>query len=157
MEKPKSERGKVMAKKDVVKEKKETVKLTEAQGKAWKTYREAQIQVLVTDAFSRTMDDATIKRLVPLAIARQIDQAHNSADRKMSAYEAGTPLSLNDLFSDAGRTTAKAFAYEQAMDLFLEAATVDKTAAKDILRNAKKDDTADAWEHAISELESIIG
>lgn len=146
-----------MKKNDVVKEKKETVKLTEAQGKDWKAYRDAQIQALVTDALSRDMDDATIKRLVPLAIARQIDQAHNSAERKMIAYEAGTPLSLDELFSDAGRTTAKALAYEQAMDLFLEAATVDKNAAKAILRNAKKDDTAETWEHAISELESIIG
>jgi len=146
-----------MAKNDVVKEKKEAVKLTEAQGKAWKVYRDAQIQALVTDALSRDMDDATIRRLVPLAIARQIDQAHNSAERKVSAYESGTPLSLDDLFSDAGRSTAKAVAYEQAMDLFLDAASVDKDAAKAILRDAKKVDTGEAWENAISELESIIG
>ena len=146
-----------MAKNDVVKEKKEAVKLTEAQGKAWKVYRDAQIQALVTDALSRDMDDATIRRLVPLAIARQVDQTHNSAERKVSAYESGTPLSLDDLFSDAGRSTAKAVAYEQAMDLFLEAATVDKNAAKAILRIAKKADTGEAWENAISELESIIG
>ncbi len=148
---------KVMAKNDVAKEKKAAIKLTEAQGRTWKAYRDEQIQALVTDALSRDMDDATIKRLVPLAIARQIDQAHNSAERKVTAYESGTPLSLDDLFSETGRTTAKALAYEQAMDLFLEAATVDKNAAKTILRNAKKDDTAEAWEHAISELESIIG
>jgi F0F1-type ATP synthase delta subunit len=43
------------------------------------------------------------------------------------------------------------------MDLFLEAATVDKNAAKAILRIAKKADTGEAWENAISELESIIG
>jgi len=146
-----------MAKNDVVKEKKGAVKLTEAQGKAWKVYRDAQIQALVTDALSRDMDDATIRRLVPLAIARQIDQAHNSAERKVSAYESGTPLSLDDLFSDAGRSTAKAVAYEQAMDLFLDAASVDKDAAKAILRDAKKVDTGEAWENAISELESIIG
>ena len=146
-----------MAKNDVAKEKKGAVKLTEAQGKAWKAYRDAQIQALVTDALGRDMHDVTIKRLVPLAIACQIDQAHNSAERKVSAYETGTPLLLDDLFSDAGRTTAKALAYEQAMDLFLVAAAVDKDAAKAILRNAKKDDTAEAWEHAISELESVIG
>lgn len=146
-----------MKKNDVVKEKKEAVKLTEAQGKAWKAYRDEQIKALVADALSRNMDDTTIKRLVPLAIARQIDQMHNAADRKISAYEAGTQLVLDDLFSDAGRTTAKALAYERAMDLFLDAAVVDKDAAKTILRNAKKEDTAESWENAISELESIIG
>lgn len=146
-----------MRKDDVVKERKEIVKLTEKQGKAWKAYRDGQIQALVKDALSRSMNDDTIKRLVPLAIARQIDQMHNSADRKISAYEAGTQLSLDDLFSDAGRTTAKAVAYERAMDLFLDAAAVDKNAAKDVLRSAKKIDTSDAWEQAIVELENIIG
>lgn len=146
-----------MKKNDVVKEKKEAVKLTEAQGKAWKAYRDEQIKALVADALSRNMDDTTIKRLVPLAIARQIDQMHNAAERKISAYEAGTQLVLDELFSDAGRSTAKALAYERAMDLFLDAAVVDKDAAKTILRNAKKEDTAESWENAISELESIIG
>jgi len=144
-----------MKKNDVVK--KETVKLTDSQSKNWKNYRDAQVQSLVADALSRSMNDDTIKRLVPLAIARQIDQMHNAAERKISAYEAGTQLSLDDLFSDAGRSTAKAIAYERAMELFLDAAAIDKTAAKDILRTAKKADTALAWEHAISELESIIG
>jgi hypothetical protein len=158
-----------MAKNDVVKEKKgavklteeqgkkETVKLTDDQSKAWKAYRDEQIKALVTDAVSRSIDDATIARLIPLAIARQIDQAHNSAERKISAYENKTPLSLDELFSDAGRTTAKTIAYEQAMDLFLDAAAVDKDTAKAILRNAKKEDTAEAWENAIFELEKIIG
>lgn len=145
-----------MRKDDVVKERKEIVKLTEKQGKAWKAYRDGQIQALVKDALSRSMNDDTIKRLVPLAIARQIDQMHNSADRKISAYEAGTQLSLDDLFSDAGRTTAKAVAYERAMELFLDAAAIDKNGAKDILRNAKKADTGDAWKQAVAELRKII-
>lgn len=144
-----------MKKNDVVK--KETVKLTDSQSKNWKNYRDAQIQSLVADALSRDMDDITIKRLVPLAIARQIDQMHNSAERKISAYEAGTQLSLDELFSDAGRTTSKAIAYERAMELFLDAAAIDKTAAKDILRTAKKADTSESWEQAIVKLESIIG
>jgi hypothetical protein len=146
-----------MKKNNVVKEKKEAIKLTETQSKNWKVYRDRQIQALVENALSRSMNDDTIKRLVPLAIARQIDQMHNAAERKISAYESGTPLSLDELFSDAGRSTAKAIAYEQAMDLFLDAAAVDKDAAKAILRRAKKEDTGDAWENAISELESIIG
>lgn len=146
-----------MKKNDVVKERKETVKLTDDHSKNWKAYRETQIQALVADALSRSMDDITIKRLVPLAIARQIDQMHNAAERKISAYEAGTMLSLDELFSDAGRSTAKAIAYEQAMDLFLDAAAVDKDAAKAILRTAKKADTGEAWENAIFELEKIIG
>ena len=142
-----------MKKNDVVKERKETVKLTDDQSRAWKAYRDEQIKALVADAL---MDDTTIKRLVPLAIARQIDQMHNAAERKISAYEAGTTLSLDELFS-AGRSTAKAIAYERAMDLFLDAAAVDKDAAKAILRTAKKADTMDAWENAIFELEKIIG
>lgn len=143
-----------MKKNDVVK--KETVKLTDSQSKNWKAYRDRQIQMLVEDAFSRNMNDDTIKRLVPLAIARQIDQMHNSADRKISAYESGTQLSLDELFSDAGRSTAKAVAYERAMDLFLDAAAVDKDAAKAILRTAKKVDTVDAWENAIAEFEDML-
>lgn len=146
-----------MKKNDVVKERKETVKLSDNQSKAWKAYRDAQIKDLVANALSRNMDDTTIKRLVPLAIARQIDQMHNAAERKISAYEAGTQLVLDDLFSDAGRTTSKAIAYERAMELFLDAAAIDKTAAKDILRTAKKTDTGEAWEQAIVELERIIG
>jgi len=145
-----------MKKNDVVKEKKEAIKLTETQSKNWKVYRDRQIQALVENALSRSMNDDTIKRLVPLAIARQIDQMHNAAERKISAYESGTPLSLDELFSDAGRTTAKALAYEQAMELFLDAAAVDKDAAKAILRNAKKEDTGEAWENAVFELEKII-
>lgn len=156
-----------MTKNNVVKEKKgvateekavkKNITLTFEQSMAWRAYRGAQIQSLIADALSRDMDDITIKRLVPLAIARQIDQMHNSAERKISAYEAGTQLVLDDLFSDAGRTTAKAVAYERAMDLFLDAAAVDKDAAKAILRNAKKIDTSESWEHAVFELESIIG
>lgn len=146
-----------MKKNDVVKEKNGAIKLTETQSKNWKVYRDEQIKALVADALSRNMDDTTIKRLVTLAIARQIDQMHNAAERKISAYEASTQLVLDELFSDAGRSTAKAIAYEQAMDLFLDAAAVDKDAAKAILRRAKKEDTGEAWENAISELESIIG
>jgi len=146
-----------MRKDDVVKERKEIVKLTEKQGKAWKAYRDGQIQALVNDALSRNMNDDTIKRLVPLAIARQIDQMHNSADRKISAYEAGTQLSLDELFSDAGRTTAKAVAYERAMDLFLDAAAVDRAKAKAIMATARKVDTITAWEKAIVEFEEILG
>jgi len=146
-----------MRKDDVVKERKEIVKLTEKQGKAWKAYRDGQIQALVNDALSRSMNDDTIKRLVPLAIARQIDQMHNSADRKISAYEAGTQLSLDELFSDAGRTTAKAVAYERAMDLFLDAAAVDRAKAKAIMATARKVDTITAWEKAIVEFEEILG
>lgn len=145
-----------MKKNDVVKERKETVKLTDDQSKNWKAYRETQIQALVANALSRSMNDDTIKRLVNLAIARQIDQAHNAADRKISAYENKTPLSLDELFSDAGRSTAKAIAYERAMDLFLNAAAVDKDAAKAILRTAKKADTMDAWENAIAEFEDML-
>ena len=146
-----------MKKNVVATEKKDAVKLTEAQGKAWKAYRDEQIKALVADALTRSIDDATIARLIPLAIARQIDQAHNSAERKISAYEAGTTLSLDELFSDAGRSTAKAIAYERAMDLFLEAAAVDKDTAKAVIRDAKKADTSEAWENAIFELEKIIG
>lgn len=146
-----------MKKSDVVKERKETVKLTDDESKNWKAYRDAQIQALTTGALSRSMNDDTIKRLVNLAIARQIDQAHNTADRKISAYENKTPLSLDELFSDAGRSTAKAIAYERAMDLFLDAAAVDKDAAKAILRTAKKADTMDAWENAIAEFEDMLG
>ncbi len=144
-----------MKKSDVVK--KETVKLTDSQSRNWKAYRDRQIQMLVEDAFSRNMNDDTIKRLMPLAIARQIDQMHNSADRKISAYEAGTQLSLDDLFSDAGRTTAKAVAYERAMDLFLDAAAVDRAKAKAIMATARKADTITAWEKAIVEFEEILG
>ena len=146
-----------MKKDDAVKEKNGAIKLTETQSKNWKAYRDEQIQALVENALSRSMNDDTIKRLVPLAIARQIDQAHNSADRKISAYESGTQLSLDELFSDAGRTTSKAVAYERAMDLFLDAAVIDKDSAKAILRGAKKIDTAESWENAIYELERIIG
>ena len=145
-----------MKKNVVATEKKDAVKLTEAQGKAWKAYRDEQIKALVADALTRSIDDATIARLIPLAIARQIDQAHNSAERKISAYENKTPLSLDELFSDAGRSTAKAVAYERAMDLFLDAAAVDKDAAKAILRTAKKADTMDAWENAIAEFEDML-
>lgn len=145
-----------MRKDDVVKERKEIVKLTEKQGKAWKAYRDGQIQALVKDALSRSMNDDTIKRLVPLAIARQIDQMHNSADRKISAYESGAPLSLDNLFSDAGRSSAKAIAYERAMELFLDAALVNKDAAKAVIRSAKKIDTSESWENAVFELEKII-
>lgn len=150
-------KGKVMKKNDVAMEKKNVVKLTEEQGKAWKAYRETQIRSLVADAASRNMDDTTIARLILLAISRQVDQTHNSAERKIKAYEAGTQLVLDDLFSDAGRSTAKAIAYERAMELFLDAAAVDKDAAKAILRSAKKVDTSEAWEQAIVELEGIIG
>ena len=146
-----------MKKNGVAKEEKGTVKLSDDQSKAWKAYRDEQIKALVANALSRNMDDTTIKRLVPLAIARQIDQMHNAAERKISAYESGTPLSLDELFSDAGRSTAKAVAYERAMELFLDAAAIDKTAAKDILRTAKKADTSESWEQAIVKLESIIG
>lgn len=143
-------KNEVMVRQDVV-------ILTDSESENWKNYRNVQIQSLVADALSRSMNDDIIKRLVSLAIARQIDQMHNSADRKISAYENKTPLSLDELFSVAGRSTAKAIAYEQAMELFLEAALADKDAAKTVLRDAKKADTSAAWERAVVELKRIIG
>lgn len=135
---------------------KKNVTLTFDQRGAWYIYRNEQISKLLANAMDR-LNEPIIKAILRYGIARCVDQMHNSADRKISAYESGTQLSLDELFSDAGRSTAKAIAYEQAMDLFLDAAAIDKNAAKDILRAAKKADTSDAWKQAISELKEIIG
>lgn len=135
---------------------KKNVTLTFDQRGAWYIYRNEQISKLLANAMDR-LNEPIIKAILRYGIARCVDQMHNSADRKISACESGTQLSLDELFSDAGRSTAKAIAYEQAMDLFLDAAAIDKNAAKDILRAAKKADTSDAWKQAISELKEIIG
>ena len=137
-------------------ERREAVKLSFDQSRAWDIYRDDQISKLLAEAMDR-LHEPIIKIILRFGIARIVDQRHNTADRKISAYESGAPLSLDELFTDNGRSTAKALAYDQAMELFIEAAMVNKDAAKTVIRNAKKIDSGDAWKRAVAELERIIG
>ena len=156
---------KVMKKNDVATEKngvvtekkegKKNVTLTDDQSKSWDDYRETQISALLADALSK-LDAPIVKTILRYGIARNIDQKHNAAERKIKAYEEGKPLSLEALFSKV-RSGSKDELASTAIDLLIEASAVDKERAKAIMDTARRANTIVSWENAISELESIIG
>lgn len=165
MENLKSERGKEMAKNNVVKEKKsvvteekavkKNVTLTSDQNQAWDIFRDTQISILLAEALSKP-DAPIVKTILRYGIARCVDQKHNTADRKLRACEAGKFLSLEALFSKV-RSGSKDELASMAVDLLIEASLVDKAKAKAIMDTARKANTIAGWEKAIAEFEDILG
>ena len=148
----------VTGKNDVATEKKavkKNVTLTFDQSRAWDIYRDDQISKLLADAMKR-LNEPIVKTILRYGIARNIDQKHNAAERKVRAYEAGKPLNLDTLFSKV-RSGSKDELASTAVDLLIEASLVDKVRAKAIMDTARKANTIVGWENAIAEFEDIIG
>jgi len=158
-------KGKVMKKNVVVAEKsdvatekkavKKNVTLTFDQSRAWDIYRDEQISKLLADALNR-LNEPIVKTILRYGIARNIDQKHNAAERKVRAYETGKPLNLDTLFSKV-RSGSKDELASTAVDLLIEASLVDKARAKAIMDIARRANTIVGWENAIAEFEDIIG
>jgi hypothetical protein len=165
MEKLKVKGEKVMKKNDVATEKngvatektavKKNVTLGQEQSQKWDAYRETQIQALLADALDR-LNEPIAKTILRYGIARNIDQKHNAAERKVRAYEAGKALNLDTLFSKV-RSGSKDELASTAVDLLIEASAVDKDRAKAIMAVARKVNTIVSWENAIAEFEDILG
>ena len=148
----------VAEKNDVATEKKavkKNVTLTFDQSRAWDIYRDDQISKLLADALNR-LNEPIVKTILRYGIARNIDQKHNAAERKVRAYEAGKPLNLDTLFSKV-RSGNKDELASTAVDLLIEASLVDKARAKAIMDTARRANTIVGWENAIAEFEDIIG
>ena len=154
-----------MAKNDVATEKngvatektavKKNVTLNKDQIQAWDIYRDKQIANLLEDALNR-LNEPIVKTILRYGIARNIDQKHNAAERKVRAYEAGKALNLDTLFSKV-RSGSKDELASTAVDLLIEASLVDKDRAKAIMDTARKANTIVSWENAIAEFEDILG
>ena len=134
---------------------KKNVTLTFDQSRAWDIYRDEQISKLLADALNR-LNEPIVKTILRYGIARNIDQKHNAAERKVRAYEAGKPLNLDTLFSKV-RSGSKDELASTAVDLLIEASAVDKDRAKAIMDTARKANTIVGWENAIAEFEDILG
>ena len=148
----------VAEKNDVATEKKavkKNVTLTFDQSRAWDIYRDDQISKLLAEALNR-LNEPIVKTILRYGIARNIDQKHNAAERKVRAYEAGKPLNLDTLFSKV-RSGNKDELASTAVDLLIEASLVDKARAKAIMDTARRANTIVGWENAIAEFEDIIG
>ena len=148
----------VTEKNDVATEKKagkKNVTLTKDQNQAWDTYRDEQISNLLADALNR-LHEPIARTILRYGIARNIDQKHNAAERKVRAYEAGKALNLDTLFSKV-RSGSKDELASTAVDLLIEASLVDKARAKAIMDTARRANTIVSWEAAIEEFENILG
>lgn len=138
---------------------KKNVTLTFDQSRAWDIYRDEQISKLLADALNRLIEtpyEPIVKTILRYGIARNIDQKHNAAERKVRAYETGKPLNLDTLFSKV-RSGSKDELASTAVDLLIEASLVDKARAKAIMDTARRANTIVGWENAIAEFEDILG
>ena len=158
MEKLKVKGEKVMEKNGVSTVKKavrKNVTLGQEQSQKWEAYRETQIQALLADALNR-LNEPIVKTILRYGIARNVDQKHGPAERKVRAYEEGKPLSLDSLFSWV-RGGGKDELASTAVDLLIEASLVDKARAKAIMETARKANTIVGWQNAIAEFEIMLG
>lgn len=134
---------------------KKNITLTSDQTQLWDTYRDTQITNLLADAMNR-LNEPIVRTILRYGIARNIDQKHNAAERKIRAYEAGKPLNLDTLFSKV-RSGSKDELASTAVDLLIAASAVDKARAKAIMDTARRANTIVSWEAAIAEFEDILG